>query len=325
MADVCHAERAIRRTVLECARKRESVGFSAREDRRAACAAQSFLYVHTTNANRLFALRGVLFHLRDSSTSAIDDSYFRDEIFRCLVFGTSLELRHENTCIHIAYIRPRVSGCSLSDHPACCWVALLRRSTHRLSGVPFSTGYSASDIRDGSSCARGFPMMFLLDVNALLAIQYPKHVHHARVRAWLSALHAERGQDDVVFATCPIIELGFVRVGSGPAGFAVSVDASRADLRELKSRENMLFIPDNIPARDLPDWVCKPAQTTDGYLLALAKSHCGHLATLDRFIPGAVFIPDETPAPLAVREKGALAGWAAPLRTGAQPDPALWQ
>jgi predicted nucleic acid-binding protein len=159
-------------------------------------------------------------------------------------------------------------------------------------------------------------MIFLLDVNALLAYRYPTHVHHSRVRAWVSGLHAERGYVDVTFATCPIVELGFVRVGSGPAGFAVSVGAARADLRSLKSSENMLFIPDDIPTRDLPAWVRKPAHTTDGYLLALAKAHGGHLATLDRFIPGAALIPDEEPAPLMVREEGALSNWIAPPRTG---------
>ena len=109
------------------------------------------------------------------------------------------------------------------------------------------------------------------------------------------------------------------------ARLTASVDTARADLRALKASENMLFIPDNIPARDLPAWVRKPAQTTDGYLLALARSHGGHLATLDRFIPGAVFIPDETPAPLTVREEGALSSWTAPLRTGTQWSSTLWQ
>ena len=126
-------------------------------------------------------------------------------------------------------------------------------------------------------------MTFLLDVNALLAYHYPKHVHHARLIGWVSRLHAERGKDDVAFATCPITELGFIRVGSGPAGLAVSVETARVDLRSLKSRENTLFIP------------------------------------------GAVLIPDETPAPLMVREEGALSGWTVPLCTGTQPGSALWQ
>ena len=161
-------------------------------------------------------------------------------------------------------------------------------------------------------------MIFLLDVNALLAYRYPAHVHHARVREWLIRLFGERGRDDVVLATCPITELGFIRVGSGPARLAVNVETARADLRSLKASENMLFIPDNIPERDLPAWVKKPAHTTDGYLLSLAKAHGGHLATLDRFIPGAMFIPDETPAPLMVKEEGVLSAWRVPGHTGPQ-------
>ena len=159
-------------------------------------------------------------------------------------------------------------------------------------------------------------MMFLLDVNALLALQYSTHIHHARVEAWVSGLHAERGEDHVVFATCPITELGFVRIASGKAGLAASVAVARVDLRNVKASQNMVFIPADILARDLPAWVRKSAQTTDGYLLALARSHGAYLATLDRFIPGAVFIPDETSEPLTVREASMHSVWAVPLRTG---------
>ena len=168
-------------------------------------------------------------------------------------------------------------------------------------------------------------MMYLLDVNALLAMQYQEHVHYTRVNAWAARLYAGREQGKIVFATCPITELGFVRIASGKAADSTSVDSARSDLHTLKSRQKMLFIPDDIPGRRLPAWVHKSAQTTDGYLLALAKAHGGHLATLDRFMPGAVLIPDETPVPLTVREESALSGWTAPLRTGTQPDSALWQ
>ncbi len=145
-------------------------------------------------------------------------------------------------------------------------------------------------------------MIFLLDVNVLLAMRYGDHVHNSRVRQWVSQLAAEDGHDRVIFATCPITELGFVRVGSGKAAYAESVDAARDDLEDLKSSMGMLFIPGDLPARHLPMWVRKSAQTTDGYLLALAKSHDGCLATMDRFIPGSVFIPEETSGPLRVRE-----------------------
>jgi hypothetical protein len=103
------------------------------------------------------------------------------------------------------------------------------------------------------------------------------------------------------------------------------VTVARADLRSLKSSENMVFIPDDIPERDLPEWVRKPAHTTDGYLVALAKTHGGHLATLDESIPGAVLIPDGTPAPISVREAAALPAWTTPLNTGTQQDSAQWQ
>jgi predicted nucleic acid-binding protein len=145
-------------------------------------------------------------------------------------------------------------------------------------------------------------VIFLLDVNVLLALRYDDHVHSDRVDRWVSQLDADYGRDRTLFATCPITELGFVRVGSGKAAYAESVGAARDDLEDLKSSMGMAFIPGDLPARHIPMWVRKSEQTTDGYLLALAKAHDGCLATLDRFIPGAVLIPEETSGPLRVRE-----------------------
>jgi uncharacterized protein len=145
-------------------------------------------------------------------------------------------------------------------------------------------------------------LIFLLDVNVLLAMRYGDHVHNERVNRWVAQLAAEYGRDRAIFATCPITELGFVRVSSGKAAYAESVDAARADLEDLKASTGMLLIPDDLPSRHLPMWVRKSEQTTDGYLLALAKAHDGCLATLDRFIPGSVFIREETSGPLMVRE-----------------------
>ena len=153
-------------------------------------------------------------------------------------------------------------------------------------------------------------MMFLLDVNALLALSYKNHVHYERVSQWVSRLGAKHAQEQIAFATCPITELGFVRVGSGPAGYAANVDTARDDLQDLRSSKNMLFIPDDLHTRHLPAWVRKSAQTTDGYLLALAKAHDGYLATLDRFIPEAVLIPEETAGPLMVRDEAVHTEWA---------------
>jgi hypothetical protein len=71
----------------------------------------------------------------------------------------------------------------------------------------------------------------------------------------------------------------------------------------------MLFIPDDVHTGHLPRWVRTSAQTTDGYLLALANSRGAHLATLDRFIPGAVLIPDDTAGPLRVRDEAVHDEW----------------
>jgi hypothetical protein len=62
-------------------------------------------------------------------------------------------------------------------------------------------------------------VIFLLDVNVLLALSYDDHVHNARIRRWVSQLAAEDGHDRIIFATCPITELGFVRVGCGKAAY----------------------------------------------------------------------------------------------------------
>ena len=90
-------------------------------------------------------------------------------------------------------------------------------------------------------------MIFLLDVNVLLAMRYGVHVHNERVQQWVSRLPADYGNDRTIFATCPITELGFVRVGSGKAAYAESLDAARDDLEKLKSRMGMLFIPTRSP------------------------------------------------------------------------------
>jgi len=55
-------------------------------------------------------------------------------------------------------------------------------------------------------------MSHLLDVNFLLACGWSSHAQHAVARAWLEAQTA--------FTTCPLSELGFLRV---------SICAKRAD------------------------------------------------------------------------------------------------
>ena len=49
-------------------------------------------------------------------------------------------------------------------------------------------------------------MIYLLDVNALVALGFVNHEFHARVVSWI------RAQNSPALATCSITELGFVRV-----------------------------------------------------------------------------------------------------------------
>lgn len=135
-------------------------------------------------------------------------------------------------------------------------------------------------------------MIYLLDVNVLLALGYTAHVHHVLVVHWLAEQRERCAPGAVKLATCPTTELGFIRVASGPARLAPSVVEARSDLERLKLRERMLFISDRVVGKELPGWATKPAQTTDGHLSMLAKANGARLATLDQFIPDTELIPN---------------------------------
>ncbi len=131
-------------------------------------------------------------------------------------------------------------------------------------------------------------MTRLLDVNALVALGFSQHEHHDRVSLWVSGL-PEKDR----FATCPITELGFVRVLNQVPQYRVPIrDACELISRLRKNRKRrFVFIPDDQGAAELPGWVKTGRQSTDGHLLELAKAHGAELATLDEGIPGAFRIP----------------------------------
>jgi toxin-antitoxin system PIN domain toxin len=54
-------------------------------------------------------------------------------------------------------------------------------------------------------------MAALLDVNLLVALAWPNHVHHQPALAWFQRHHSAG------WATCPVTESGFVRVSSNVA------------------------------------------------------------------------------------------------------------
>ena len=64
-------------------------------------------------------------------------------------------------------------------------------------------------------------MIYLLDVNVLLAVAYQWHDLHERADRWLNDL--QQTDPPVRLATCSITELGFVRIACGSAGLALNV------------------------------------------------------------------------------------------------------
>jgi hypothetical protein len=125
----------------------------------------------------------------------------------------------------------------------------------------------------------------LLDVNLLVALFDPDHVHHDLAHDWFSENRADG------WATCPITENGLIRVLTNPRYESpVSTAATIADrLRRFRASGHHEFWPDEVSFTD--ESLFKPAsarghrQITDVYLLGLAHRRGGRLATLDRSIP----------------------------------------
>ena len=118
----------------------------------------------------------------------------------------------------------------------------------------------------------------LLDVNALVALAWDSHVHHAAVRAWFRA-HSSLG-----WATCPITESGFVRVSSNRKALphAISTAAAREVMGSLRRAGRHQFLADDVSITDadFPP-VTGYRQVTDAHLLTLARRHRVRLVTFD--------------------------------------------
>jgi len=126
---------------------------------------------------------------------------------------------------------------------------------------------------------------YLLDVNLLLALTDPMHVHHDMAHEWFARIGHQQ------WVTCPLTENGFVRIASHPKYPNRPGDANLvlAMLCQFCAIEGHQFWADDISLRDLlsADAVFTHQQITDIYLLGLAVQHNGKLATLDRRIPAS--------------------------------------
>ena len=130
-------------------------------------------------------------------------------------------------------------------------------------------------------------MIYLLDVNALVALGFMNHEFHSRVARWI------RANSSPQLASCSITELGFLRVMAQAPAYGFTVSQARSLLLRLKEAQTgpLAFIPDGRDVSLLPVWVKTPKQITDGHLSDLAKANGALLATLDENIPGSYLIP----------------------------------
>lgn len=127
---------------------------------------------------------------------------------------------------------------------------------------------------------------YLLDVNVLIALAWPSHVHHSHAQRWFARKSAAG------FRTCPLTQLGFVRISSNPKFTAAAVsprDALRL-LERITALPGHKFWPANL---DVVDSFGRTAilghrQILDAYLIELARAHRGVLATLDQAVRSLV-------------------------------------
>ena len=124
-------------------------------------------------------------------------------------------------------------------------------------------------------------MSALLDVNFLVALAWPNHIHHQFAVRWFENNH-ERG-----WATCPLTQSGFVRVSSNQKVVAEARSPMEAIvlLRQLTALDGHEFWADEIAiaSSEYVDAlrIVGYRQVTDAHLLALARHNDAKLVTFD--------------------------------------------
>ena len=127
--------------------------------------------------------------------------------------------------------------------------------------------------------------MALLDVNVLVALFDPDHIHHEAAHRWFGR---ERRHG---WATSAMTENGLIRGLSNPS---YSTNAERpaevaARLAHMREGKEHTFWTEAISLCDEAAFDLRllsgHGQLTDAFLLGLSVAHRGRLATFDRTIP----------------------------------------
>ena len=135
---------------------------------------------------------------------------------------------------------------------------------------------------------------YLLDVNVVIALVDPTHLHHDRAHRWFS----EVGQRD--WLSCPIVENAVVRIVCNPkySNAQASPVVVMNSLASLTAVGRHRFVPDRVSLLDSEivdaGSLISGGQVTDTYLIALAASERAGLASFDTHISSsAVRFPGE--------------------------------
>jgi len=130
----------------------------------------------------------------------------------------------------------------------------------------------------------------LPDVNVLVALLHPNHVHHRSAQAWFGSVGS--------FATTPVTEAGLIRMALNPAvmGRTLGAAAALVSLRSLRADTRARFLPDDSSlagaAIDLAVLVGH-RQVTDLHLVNLAAGHDATLVTFDTKLARALAPSDQ--------------------------------
>jgi len=135
---------------------------------------------------------------------------------------------------------------------------------------------------------------WLLDVNVLLAWLWPSHEAHRSAIGWMKNTPIDS------WITCPITEMGFLRIVTNPSYSPIAPRWSEAVAllnKQIEDDPRHRFLPDSLAVFSIDQRfgarIQGPGQITDAYLLALAMHNRARMVTFDYRI--AAIAPEGSP------------------------------